>query len=270
MCCNIDTEIDWKAYMEEVEGYLDGETDYRNLRGNTGPLVYPAGFLYVYSVLRYLTNAGTDILTAQYIFISIYLMNLLVVLGLYLKNRKFPALLAVALILSKRIHSIFMLRMFNDCIAAFLGYVAIYCYTNRQWELGSIVYSSAVSIKMNMFLYAPGVFLVLLFGTGISKTIWCITLCAIVQVVLGFPFLSTYPYSYLGKAFELGRVFEYKWTVNYRFLSEEIFVSKPLAMGLLACTVIAYLIFLSRWTTQVSHKSYISVIISSTYLYAIH
>jgi alpha-1,3-mannosyltransferase len=39
-----DTEIDWIAYMEEVEGYLYGETDYSKLRGQTGPLVYSLFF----------------------------------------------------------------------------------------------------------------------------------------------------------------------------------------------------------------------------------
>lgn len=45
-----DTEIDWVAYMQEVKGFLDGERNYLNLRGDTGPLVYPAGFVYAYSV----------------------------------------------------------------------------------------------------------------------------------------------------------------------------------------------------------------------------
>lgn len=36
--------------MQEVKGFLDGELNYMNLAGDTGPLVYPAGFLYVYSV----------------------------------------------------------------------------------------------------------------------------------------------------------------------------------------------------------------------------
>jgi alpha-1,3-mannosyltransferase len=33
------TEIDWTAYMQEVEGFLNGTTDYHQLKGDTGPLV---------------------------------------------------------------------------------------------------------------------------------------------------------------------------------------------------------------------------------------
>jgi alpha-1,3-mannosyltransferase len=33
-----DTEIDWKAYMEQVEQYLAGERDYALIKGETGPL----------------------------------------------------------------------------------------------------------------------------------------------------------------------------------------------------------------------------------------
>lgn len=35
----LDTEIDWKAYMQEVEGVLNGTLDYKLLKGDTGPLV---------------------------------------------------------------------------------------------------------------------------------------------------------------------------------------------------------------------------------------
>lgn len=82
-----DTEIDWIAYMEEVEGFLHGERNYELIKGNTGPLVYPAGFLYLYSALYYITEHGTNVLLAQYIFLGLYLANLAVVLCIYHKAK---------------------------------------------------------------------------------------------------------------------------------------------------------------------------------------
>ncbi len=56
------TEIDWKAYMQEVEGVIvNGTTDYSLLRGDTGPLVYPAGFVWFYAGLYRLTDSGTNV-----------------------------------------------------------------------------------------------------------------------------------------------------------------------------------------------------------------
>jgi len=51
--------------MQEVGGYLQGERDYLKLRGETGPLVYPAGFIYVYAWLYHLTQEGQDIVTGK-------------------------------------------------------------------------------------------------------------------------------------------------------------------------------------------------------------
>ena len=42
------------------------------MKGGTGPLVYPAGFLYVYSGLYWLSGLG-QILPAQFMFALIYL-----------------------------------------------------------------------------------------------------------------------------------------------------------------------------------------------------
>lgn len=89
-----------------------------------------------------------------------------------------------------------------------------------------------------MLLWAPGVLLVLLMSCGYTETFLCLTICALVQVILGYPFLSTYPVEYILKSFELNRVFMYKWTVNYRFLPEEVFVNKYLSMALLGLTVL--------------------------------
>lgn len=47
--------------------------DYSKLRGDTGPLVYPAGFVYIYTVLNWVTADGTNIRLAQWIFLGVYL-----------------------------------------------------------------------------------------------------------------------------------------------------------------------------------------------------
>ena len=65
----------------------------------------------------------------------------------------------------------------------------------------------------------------------------------ILQLVLGAPFLVSYPGSYLSKAFELSRVFLHIWSVNFKFLPENIFQSRTLATILLAAHVALLLLF---------------------------
>lgn len=78
-----DTEIDWKAYMEQAEQYIDGQRDYSMIKGNTGPLVYPAAHLYIYSALYRITDRGKDILLAQAIFAWLYVGALGLVMACY-------------------------------------------------------------------------------------------------------------------------------------------------------------------------------------------
>ena len=127
------TEIDWVAYMQEVEGVIGGEYDYSKLRGQTGPLVYPAGFVWIFTALRSLTGDGRDIVAAQRLFVAIYLLTQLVVLRIYVKTKLVPAWALGLLILSKRIHSIYMLRMFNDCVAMLVFFIAMLLFVHRRW-----------------------------------------------------------------------------------------------------------------------------------------
>lgn len=53
---------------------LQGERDYSRLGGSTGPLVYPAGFLYIYTLLHWLSGGGR-IVPAQWLFIFFYLIT---------------------------------------------------------------------------------------------------------------------------------------------------------------------------------------------------
>ena len=84
------TEIDWIAYMQEVEGFANGTTDYALLKGDTGPLVYPAGFVYIFKILYDVTSKGTNIKLAQYIFMALYLLTLLIVGIIVTRPKKIP------------------------------------------------------------------------------------------------------------------------------------------------------------------------------------
>lgn len=245
------TEIDWKAYMQEVAGFESGELNYLNLKGDTGYLPYPAGFLYIFYGLKKLTSDGKNIFAAQCIFAGIYLLVQFIVLRIYSVGQRMPPWTWALLLLSKRVHSIFMLRCFNDCIAILFGYLAILHFAKHKWYIACVFYSLAVSIKMNMLLYAPGILLVLLLGTsGVQQTAICLSICAGIQLLLGLPFLTTYPIEYLSRAFDLNRTFEYQWTVNFRFLPEDIFVSKRLSLFLLFLTALAYTAFAYKWIQE--------------------
>lgn len=55
--------------------------------------------------------------------------------------------------------------------------------------------------------------------------------------------------SYVSHAFQLNRQFLYKWTVNWRFVPEDIFLSSAFSTGLLAAHGLLLLLFCTtRWT----------------------
>jgi alpha-1,3-mannosyltransferase len=74
--------------MQEVEGFMNGTLDYYELKGDTGPLVYPAGFVYIYSLLYGVTDRGANVKLAQYIFIGIYLAFISLVFYVYRKTKR--------------------------------------------------------------------------------------------------------------------------------------------------------------------------------------
>ena len=49
---------------------------------------YPAGFVYIFSGLYYITELGTNIKLAQYIFAGLYIATLLVVFDIYKRVAK--------------------------------------------------------------------------------------------------------------------------------------------------------------------------------------
>lgn len=242
------TEIDWEAYMDEVATIVGGDLDYSHARGGTGPLVYPAGFVLVFAGLRALTSGGADIRAAQLLFLLAYLGTLALALLVYRRARLAPPWALGLLCLSKRVHSIYLLRLFNDGVTTLLVYAALAALSRARWALGCSLYSFAVSTKMSALLFAPGLLVLLLRAGGGRFAAAHVALCAAIQLALGAPFLATSARAYVGGAFDLGRAFFFRWSVNLAFLPPAIFASKRLALALLGAHVLVLLALAdARW-----------------------
>lgn len=233
--------------MQQVRQYISGERDYVKLYGDTGPLVYPAAHVYIYRFLNYLTDDGQDIRLGQYVFIGLYLATLAVVMQCY-RQAKVPPYVFPLLILSKRLHSIFLLRLFNDGFAVFFLFAAILCYQRRFWTVGSLAYSIGLGIKMSLLLALPAIGIILWFGMGRDRALRQAMIMGQVQVLLGYPFLASNPRSYVTRAFEFSRQFMFKWTVNWRFVGEATFLSSPFSISLLVAHASLLATFIAtRW-----------------------
>lgn len=224
--------------------YKEFKTKLFFFTGDTGPLVYPAAFVYIYSALYFITSHGENIRLAQYIFCIIYLLQMWLVLRLYGKSRKVPPyVLVISAFTSYRIHSIYVLRLFNDPVAILFLYAALNLFLDRRWTWGSICFSIGVGCKMNILLFAPALLAFYIINLGVVKTIIQLAVCGVLQLIIGLPFLLTYPWSYVKGSFDLGRVFEHKWTVNYRFLPREFFENKFFHLSLLGMHLLLILVF---------------------------
>jgi alpha-1,3-mannosyltransferase len=152
------------------------------------------------------------------------------------------------LILSKRLHSIFVLRLFNDCFAVFFLWLAVYIFQRRLWTLGSMAYSWGLGIKMSLLLALPAIGPILFLGKGVKGSLKQAWLMAQLQIVIALPFVPTNGIGYLSRAFELSRKFLFLWTVNWRFVGEEVFLSKGFSIALVVGHMSTLALFLmTRW-----------------------
>ncbi|CAH1773575.1 unnamed protein product [Owenia fusiformis] len=152
---------------------------------------------------------------------------------------------------SYRIHSIYILRLFNDPVAMAFLYLAVNLFLDDHWLLGCAIYSIGVSVKMNVLLFAPALLMLLLYTQGLNGTILHLALCASIQLLFGLPFLLVNPVGYMMRSFDLGRQFFFKWTVNWRFLPEDLFLNRYLHVSLLFLHLaVLALFYFSRWSKK--------------------
>jgi hypothetical protein len=85
-------------------------------------------------------------------FMGLYLVNLAFVLLVYAQSKAVPPWVLVLLCLSKRVHSIFLLRLFNDCWAMAFFYGAVAVLQRRQWLLGLLLFRYVFVSRSRMLL----------------------------------------------------------------------------------------------------------------------
>ncbi|KAK7054989.1 dolichyl-P-Man:Man(5)GlcNAc(2)-PP-dolichol alpha-1,3-mannosyltransferase [Paramarasmius palmivorus] len=106
-----------------------------------------------------------------------------------------------------------------------------------------MLFSIALSIKMSILLYLPGIIIILVKRRGLLYTLRQLFGIVSTQALLALPFVREDWWAYLQSSFDLSRAFLYKWTVNWRMVPEEIFLHPMWAKALLAGHVLMLLLF---------------------------
>lgn len=207
--------FDWDAYMEQVAQVRGGEYDYSKLHGDTGPLVYPAGFVWLFMLLKSMFQWDHKLHTTEYIpknftgyedrtvrpygkmialqlmFTLLYLCGNGIIATLYERSKTMPWWSLFLLVCSRRIHSVFVLGLFNDCWATVLLVVSLYYIVKDRWEIGEFslihglllaTYSGATTMHTLTSL------------ENVSLT-WCLLHCFLLPSVFSLVFLFSFNYS---------------------------------------------------------------------------
>lgn len=101
---------------------------------------YPAGHLYIHKLLYALTGSGNNIAIAQQIYGLLYIVSLALSCALYYLAGGVPNWTILLLPLSKRLHSIFALRLFNDCWSVVGAQAAILMFAQGWDTIGILTY----------------------------------------------------------------------------------------------------------------------------------
>ncbi|BGP04032.1 Glycosyltransferase family 58 protein [Rhodotorula toruloides ATCC 204091] len=262
------TEIDFSTYMQQAQAFLDGERDYSMMKGDSGPAYYPALHIYLYSAISRLTAGGKHLERAQWLFAGVYVLTMaIVIFGIYRRNPKIPPYALPLLTISKRLHSIYMLRMFNDALVMLFVYSAIALYMvpaktaspvqrrklERRWLFGTVLMSCALSIKMSTLLFLPALFYLLFTQSSPLTLLQHVLVLCLTQTLFALPFAlasRAHLTTYLSQAFDFSRTFEWEYTMNWRWLGEEAFENPAWGKMLLVAHAAGLALWAWKWAEE--------------------
>lgn len=114
---------------------------------------------------------------------------------------------------------------------------------------------------MNLLLFLPGLLFILFTSLGLIATVQQLALLVLSQLLLGAPFFlpsliadSSFEMLkvYAGTGFDFSRAFLWEWTVNWRWLGQDVFDSPGLSTMLLSAHMIGLVLFGVAWSEAVS------------------
>jgi len=181
----------------------------------------------------------------QILFGALYLATVAIVFKIY-RTAGAPGWLLVLCLLSKRVHSIFCLRLFNDAVAQLLLYLALLLFLERRHLSSALAYSFGTSVKMQPLLCCPAVGLCLVLSGGWGHALRMICVMVLLQVTLAAPFLAANPKAYLARAFGGPGDLQHAWSVNWRALPEAVFAHRAFPALLLLFHVVLLAWFAHR------------------------
>lgn len=100
---------------------------------------YPAGHIYVHRFLYTVTDGGQNQALAQQIYALLYIVSLVLTCTIYQRAGGVPNYILLLLPLSKRLHSIFVLRLFNDCWTVVAAQAAVLAVGSGWDVLGTLL-----------------------------------------------------------------------------------------------------------------------------------
>ena len=86
-----------------------------------------------------MTDAGTKLWKGQQVYGALYLATFALSAAIYKRAGGVPNWILLLLPLSKRLHSIYVLRLFNDCWAVSAAQAAVLAFANSWDALGILL-----------------------------------------------------------------------------------------------------------------------------------
>eukprot|EP00003_Mantamonas_plastica_P006810 TRINITY_DN1561_c1_g1_i5.p1 TRINITY_DN1561_c1_g1~~TRINITY_DN1561_c1_g1_i5.p1 ORF type:complete len:640 (+),score=178.08 TRINITY_DN1561_c1_g1_i5:79-1998(+) len=228
---------DFDCYMLFGNAVLAGERDYSNLECQLGPDYYPAGFTWLYAAIAYISN--WNYVRAQLLGMAAYVMHHVVAAHLFTRYAKLPKhlLLICFPFLTNHAWHVTIPKVTNDVYPTLVIVVCMWAVLSDRLWLASLMYTSAVALKMNNLFYGPPLLIWYLLRMPLASVVKHFAFMGVFQIGVAAPFLMVAPIEYLRHAFNFSR--DFTWSNNYawKFLGKELATAPSFGLLLLACTV---------------------------------